>query len=77
MFSAKNDSHKGKKDTWFMAEKPCLNFLSQDKVYLVKSSKTFQQLQLPHGNEQVQFGIDWKDSKVFLTWLISILYEIL
>lgn len=40
MFSATNDSYKGKKGTWFMSENhPSLTILSQDKVYLVKSSK--------------------------------------
>lgn len=40
MFSVTNDSYKGKKDKWFMSDShPSLPFLSQDKVYLVKSSK--------------------------------------
>lgn len=40
MFSATNDSYKGKKGTWLMPEShPSLTILSQDKVYLVKSSK--------------------------------------
>lgn len=65
MFSATNDSYKDKKGTWFMFEKLSLTFLSQDKVYPVRSSKNIPTAATPLEKTN-QFVVDWKDSKVFL-----------